>query len=267
MTLQNFEEYVDEVIVRRGDEYFDTNAVIELEEIDEGRWSALVEGTEDYEVRVSLKGDVIVESSCDCPFDHGPVCKHEVAVYYAIREHVRGGDANFGTNVKPAKKASKRKVPEVTNKQGKKTAAQEIDEVIEKLGPEGLVSFVREYALEERGFRKTLLANAVHYEEDLDEEDFRDIIRAPINDAADFGYGDYRSNVNAFSGIDDVMRMAESFLKKKLQEARAPERRPSRRGGHIDPVHRRFRRGIGRRDRSSFPNTREMRSPSREKGR
>jgi len=221
MTLHNFEDCIDEVIVRRGDEYYDGEAVNDLEEIDKGRWCALVEGTEVYEVRVSLENDVIAESSCNCPYDHGPVCKHEVAVYFALRERFRGNKETVKGSAKTSKKASKKKISGDSTRP-KKTVSQKIDEVLEKLGYEGLSSFVREYALEDREFRNSLLVNAARFEDDLDEEDYRDIIRAPINAAADFGYGGYRSNVNVFHGIDEVMRMAEGFLEKKKYKRLVP---------------------------------------------
>ena len=42
-------------------------------------------GRKNYSVYIKLKGDAIIEHEWDCPYDYGDVCKHEVAVFYAIR--------------------------------------------------------------------------------------------------------------------------------------------------------------------------------------
>jgi len=55
----------------------------------------LNKGSDDYKVLVEIgdHGDII-NSECDCPYDFGPVCKHEVAVYFQLREMLNQGDKN-----------------------------------------------------------------------------------------------------------------------------------------------------------------------------
>ena len=48
ITLDNFEDFVPYKIWMRGEEYYETDAVSELEEISPGEWTATVEGTDDY---------------------------------------------------------------------------------------------------------------------------------------------------------------------------------------------------------------------------
>ena len=48
-------------------------------------FSAVVFGTEKDSVYVKLNDETIIEHECDCPYDFGNVCKHKVAVSYAIR--------------------------------------------------------------------------------------------------------------------------------------------------------------------------------------
>jgi uncharacterized Zn finger protein len=83
--LSNFETVFDPVIVERGEEYFCSNAVRGLKQLKAGDWVASVEGTEVYTVHVLLKGNTIQRHSCSCPYDIGPVCKHVVAVLFALR--------------------------------------------------------------------------------------------------------------------------------------------------------------------------------------
>ena len=54
ITLDNFENFVPYKILMRGEEYYDTDAVSELEETSPGEWTATVEGTDDYNVEISM---------------------------------------------------------------------------------------------------------------------------------------------------------------------------------------------------------------------
>ena len=86
ITLDNFEDFVPYKIWMRGEEYYETDAVSELEEISPGEWTATVEGTDDYNVEISMDGNEIESWYCDCPYDGG-ICKHWVASLFAIRDY------------------------------------------------------------------------------------------------------------------------------------------------------------------------------------
>jgi len=86
MNLKDFEKAVEPQIVNRGFHYFEDEAVSEIEQVEKGEFCATVTGSEDYAVFVKIDGNLNVAShSCDCPYDWGTVCKHEVAVMYHIR--------------------------------------------------------------------------------------------------------------------------------------------------------------------------------------
>lgn len=52
----------------------------------------MVDGSEPYEVEIQLaSGEEIAVHTCDCPYDWGEYCKHEIAVLMAIREHKKTG--------------------------------------------------------------------------------------------------------------------------------------------------------------------------------
>ncbi len=87
INVENFDEEVHFLITERGKEYYDANQVLMLKQTLDG-WSAVIEGSETYEVL--LEGhDVINSWNCTCPFEHGPVCKHVAAVFFAVRENIR----------------------------------------------------------------------------------------------------------------------------------------------------------------------------------
>lgn len=85
LTLENFETNIELKIVERGFRYFKDGYVSRLEKVGENEFSALVLGSDDYNVFVKLDGVTIAEHECDCPYDWGDVCKHEVAVFYSLK--------------------------------------------------------------------------------------------------------------------------------------------------------------------------------------
>ena len=62
-------------------------------------------GSEDYEVVVEM-GDhgEIIYSECDCPYDFGPVCKHEVAAYFQLFDMLNRVVGNDLTTKRPHSK-------------------------------------------------------------------------------------------------------------------------------------------------------------------
>jgi|GEM_PF-7125317 len=50
ISINDLESLIDPTILQRGKDYFRRGLVTDLEEVEEDRWSALVEGTETYEV-------------------------------------------------------------------------------------------------------------------------------------------------------------------------------------------------------------------------
>ncbi|MBF0232335.1 MAG: SWIM zinc finger family protein, partial [Desulfamplus sp.] len=66
---------------RRGKEYFESDAVMDLEKRGNTIF-AEVEGSDydSYEVKVKIDGEKIASTSCTCPYDWGGICKHIVAV-------------------------------------------------------------------------------------------------------------------------------------------------------------------------------------------
>lgn len=86
MNINNFETTIKPDMANKGFLYFENNAIAEVEQVEKGEFCATISGTDDYAVFVKLGKDLTIEShSCDCPYDWGPICKHEVATLYFIR--------------------------------------------------------------------------------------------------------------------------------------------------------------------------------------
>jgi len=141
--LEQFEQYIDETILKRGLSYFKKGRVRQVEEISSGEYEAIVEGTADYTVKLTIKNGIITDYSCNCPYDLGPICKHVVAVIFYLQQEQLGLSK---TNKK--QKSSSEKKPSKH-----KTVAEQVDELLEKIPPEELKKFIREKSLENNTFR------------------------------------------------------------------------------------------------------------------
>ena len=143
MKLNNFEIEVERKIVERGLDYYKSSDVKKLEKVGADEFSAVVFGTSKYSVNVKLNGDAIIEHECDCPYEYGNVCKHKVAVFYAIRK------GNF------------------TDTSGKLNA------LLENLHEAALRRFVSNLLKKDQSFRREFLRE---FDEDFEEneEDFFD---------------------------------------------------------------------------------------------
>jgi uncharacterized Zn finger protein len=87
MNLNNFENHIDKKIFARGYDYYENDYVTSVEKIDDNEYEAEVEGTELYTVEVELDDKSnIIDTQCDCPYDMGEYCKHQVAVFLALRD-------------------------------------------------------------------------------------------------------------------------------------------------------------------------------------
>ena len=120
--LDQFEQVIDEKILQRGLTYFKKGHVQELEEVSPNTYEAIVEGTEDYTVRLTVENNVVTDYNCDCPYDLGPVCKHVAAVIFSLQEEELG----------LTKKAAKSKKSAGSGTKKSKSVATQIDELMDK---------------------------------------------------------------------------------------------------------------------------------------
>ncbi|MBC3796006.1 SWIM zinc finger family protein [Acetobacterium tundrae] len=85
MKLNDFEKYIDETILDRGYDYYDEGRISEIIKQGDQDYLFTVAGTEVYQVTIKLddQGE-ITQTGCDCPYDFGPICKHQVAAFYVL---------------------------------------------------------------------------------------------------------------------------------------------------------------------------------------
>jgi len=190
MDYTNFEKTTDSIILDRGKEYFEAGAVSNLEKL-KGEWTACVEGTEDY--NVSIYGiRKIKDWECDCPYDRGPVCKHVIAVLYAIHKE----------------KSSK----------SKKTSKSEVDQIFTKVPTEELLQFFRKNLRSNKDLKQRLLSEFMEYIEvkagtDKHTQLIRQMTKAAKNRR--YGFVDYKESRRLSQQLNGVIVKAQQFLYQK----------------------------------------------------
>lgn len=176
MRLDNFEEKIDDTILKRGITYWKRKLVVELEQ-DGKKVEAWVRGTEDYRVKLEIDKKEITWHSCTCPYDGGSVCKHIAAVLFEVtnieteavterpsrrgRPQVRRGKVVRGRSSTPKKKSKK---PQF------KTLIQELNE-------DELRTFIIDLASSDRQLKDRFMAFFAHKWSSGNKEDYKVIFR------------------------------------------------------------------------------------------
>ena len=193
MNLNNFKKVIDRTIVDRGYNYYIEVNVLEDYEQTENKYSFHIEGSDDYEVLVEL-GDngEILYSECDCPYDFGPVCKHEVAAYYQLVHMINNkATMNHLTN-KPRKRAT-------------------IQEVLRNLSKEELINIIIDFANDDATLERSLIVRYSTGDQQQELGGCQELIQSIVRKYADReGFINYR-NAGAFvSEMEDVLDKARN---------------------------------------------------------
>lgn len=138
MNLKDFENSVLEKILERGYDYYLNGNIFDFNEYEKNKYSFEIDGSENYEVIVNLNNNQdIIYSECNCPYNFGPTCKHEVAAYFKLREisnsKLKNKEKNLGENNRN-KKAN-------------------INEILSNLSKEELIKIILEKAKFDKDFR------------------------------------------------------------------------------------------------------------------
>lgn len=175
--LNQFEHCIDETILKRGLSYYKNGSVSEPEEITAGVYEAIVEGSEDYTVELKIINETVVEHSCNCPYDMGPVCKHVVAVLFYLQQDV----LELKPKVIPLNNTKEKTA---TKKVKRKTVAEQVNEVLEKISHDELKQFIREKAGDNPSFRNIFLSSFTHQNANESKELYAKQIKSILRTAA-----------------------------------------------------------------------------------
>lgn len=198
MELASFEEYIGGPILQRGKAYFEDRHVESLEEVEKGEWIATVTGSEEYSVEVEInKRGVVSEYQCDCPYD-GDLCKHVVAVLYAIRD-----ENTVSLNV-DKKKANKKK-PKLA-----------LRGLLDRISTDELKTFILQYSKRNNSFKSDFELFFAEKDDNFDiEKHIRELIRKTTKLYTKRQFIDYGSSGKLARDLGKILMQGEHYLSQK----------------------------------------------------
>ena len=195
--LNSFEQLIDETILKRGLDYFEQGYVSEFTTIDTNEYEAIVEGSEDYTVNLIVENDIVVSHSCTCPYDFGPVCKHEIAVLFYMLQN----ELNLSENKPKKKKATK-----------KPTVENQIKTILQSLDQDALQKFIIEQCKQDKKFRNYFLVTFEHINQKLDAEFYRNQIKEIVKASSDkHGFIDWHNMKYLNRALEPLIEKLESY--------------------------------------------------------
>jgi len=202
MTLENFETQINSTIVKRGYDYYQEEAVENLEEITNGQWSASVIGSEEYAVRISLTNNEIVSWECDCPYDLGPICKHVVAALFSIKEEF---------TLMETENAAKKSKPKNT-----------IEALLQKVSHKELKEFVITQLHQHTEVKNAFITTFADKQEGESHQKYVKLIQSIVHTTAGrHGFIDYRSAMKLTRQLMELCDKASLLLSNNLTESLA----------------------------------------------
>lgn len=150
MNINNFKEYIDKTILKRGYDYYTDGNILDTCNEGDNTYTFEVQGSEDYQVVVQLDDNgEIIYSECNCPYDFGPICKHEVAAYFELAESISTDVNNKDENINVAINNGKVKK--------KKAKEPEIKEVLSNLSKEKLIDIILDITQKDRTLSNSII--------------------------------------------------------------------------------------------------------------
>ena len=196
--LNEFEQLIDEKILKRGLSYFKGGAITDFSEISNGEYEAIVSGTEEYTVQLEISNNTITEHNCDCPYDMGPVCKHVATAIFHLQQDEL--ELNHPNLPKPKKKKTK-------------SVSQQVKELLKAVSHNELIEFVQENSKKDKEFRNYFLASFGHLGQSQSKEFYKKQIHSILQTAAGRDGWIRRSDMNyVVNTTDPFLENAEKYL-------------------------------------------------------
>jgi hypothetical protein len=172
ISISQFLQTAGPAIIDRGRDYFRNGHVISFEEIQPGEYEAVVEGTEDYLVNLTVKDGEIADCSCTCPYDYGSVCKHIVAAVMYLQKEESGLQESAKSKKTGRKPAAK-----------KKTISEQVDEMLGSLSHDDLKDFIKKQCISDPGFRRSFISGLLYKTSAESPEKYREQVKGILRSA------------------------------------------------------------------------------------
>ncbi len=207
--LDQFEQYIDETILKRGLSYFQRGYVHESEEISPGVFEATVTGSENYTVQLVIRKHNITDYACDCPYDAGPVCKHIAAVIFYLQQETL--EIRQKNDAATKSKNKKKPVPAK-----RKTTTHQVKELLDKIPHETLKEFISEKSADNASFRNIFLSTFAWLDKTDSKEFYARQVKAVLKSATGrHGFIEWNATRQVWKAIRDLLSVAQKHIEHK----------------------------------------------------
>ncbi|BFT68838.1 SWIM zinc finger domain-containing protein [Paenibacillus sp. P36] len=216
MHILSFEDQISRVIINHGYNYYMDDLVSTIEEINENLFAATVEGSDDYNVVIALKEDGEIHSHhCTCPFE-GPVCKHQVAVFYELRAEWE--ENMFDGKESQVETTFSNKSKESAVNDGKDTKVKrDIRSILAEQSKEDLVEFILLMIQEDQDVAKQVRLHFERGDVKTELSTCYELIRSHIKKHVD------RHGFIAYGKVSQAIRGGELVLERAINDWRADD--------------------------------------------
>ncbi|WP_298653696.1 SWIM zinc finger family protein [uncultured Proteiniphilum sp.] len=199
ISLSEFEHQIDEIILKRGLQYYREGHISHIEELGAGEYEASVEGSEDYTVNLTIRNGIVEDYRCDCPYDMGPVCKHIAATLFYLQKDYIDID-----NIP----VSKKKISVTSSQPKKETIPEQIEEILTALSDNDLKGFIRQACKSDKEFRFRFLTKFAYINAPASAS--KEFYKSQIQDLADVYSGQY--GFIAYREVGEFSRAVSEML-------------------------------------------------------
>ncbi|SDK78862.1 SWIM zinc finger family protein [Alkalibacterium thalassium] len=190
INLRQFEKQINSTILKRGKQYYEQGLIEKIYQTDYDSYEADIFGTYVYNVKLKMNKHEVIHSSCTCPFDFGPICKHEVSVFYKLRELMEKGNLIEGS------------------KEFQPNDAYTLEELLDSLSKEELVRFIMQRAANDSSLEHHL---RFKYGERSPEDELAETKR--VLEAINEKYFDYKGNLHQERSTEYALEMGQVLNK------------------------------------------------------
>jgi hypothetical protein len=150
-----------------------------------------------------VEDDNVEDFACNCPYDKGLVCKHVVAVLFAIQNEKLNGLKEI-----KSKKKLQRKISQ------KQLLKKQFEDILTRMDKNELTGWIRTWAEKDEKFRNYFIARFSGNNEKIDIERYARILEKEISTAEDrYGFIDYYHVGDAAGEASQLLNNAERSFK------------------------------------------------------
>lgn len=191
----NFEGHFSRRVLQKGQDYYDNGLVDDIS-VDQDIYSAIVHGSEDYNVSLIIQKGNFLNGECDCPYAKGGNnCKHMAALLYALTDE------------------DKDKVNAIDNK---KNVSDSLLDIIESIDSDKLNEFLYDALLVNDEMYNDFRIEFSQYFPRMSKREYKDRIELDIESCCDrYSFIDYKASFRYEKLMGKYIEEAKKYLDKE----------------------------------------------------